>query len=113
MPAKKPAIQTEFAEKVRAVVRRIPAGKVASYGQIAILAGAPGAARAVGTVMAGNWDPTVPCHRVVAAGGAIGRYNRGETPDHGCALKTALLQKEGVAFRGTKADLAASGWRGK
>ncbi len=48
----------------REIVRRIPAGKVATYGQIAHLAGRPRCARAVGRAMAGCQDPSVPCHRV-------------------------------------------------
>ena len=48
-----------------AIVRQIPAGKVATYGQIALLAGMPRCARTVGYAMAGCQDATVPCHRVV------------------------------------------------
>ena len=48
-----------------AIVRQIPAGKVATYGQIARLAGMPRCARTVGYAMAGCQDATVPCHRVV------------------------------------------------
>ena len=49
----------------REIVRRIPAGKVATYGQIARLAGMPRCARTVGYAMAGCQDPSIPCHRVV------------------------------------------------
>ena len=55
-------------------VRSIPRGRVATYGDIAVLAGAPGAARAVGNVMRGCGDPSVPCHRVIAAAGGLGGY---------------------------------------
>ena len=55
----------------REIVRRIPAGKVATYGQIAHLAGRPRCARAVGCAMAGCQDPSVPCHRVVGKSGAL------------------------------------------
>lgn len=97
--------ETDFAERVRAVVRSIPRGTVRSYGEVARLAGRPGAARAVGTVMAGNLDPTVPCHRVIAASGRIGDFNRGETPDRGRELKMELLKKEGVAVVGGRVRL--------
>ncbi|MCW1930083.1 MAG: MGMT family protein [Candidatus Kerfeldbacteria bacterium] len=80
-----------FAEKVRAVVRAIPKGKVMTYGDVAKKAGFPGAARAVGTVMKNNYDATVPCHRVVKADGSVGQYNRG-----GAQRKRALLKKEGA-----------------
>lgn len=80
-----------FTERVRAVVRTIPKGKTMTYGEVAHAAGHPGAARAVGLVMKGNYDKTVPCHRVVRRDGKIGDYNRG-----GEARKRALLQEEGA-----------------
>jgi O-6-methylguanine DNA methyltransferase len=63
-----------FRARVLAAVRSIPRGRVATYGDIAELAGAPGAARAVGNVMRGCGDPSVPCHRVIAAAGGLGGY---------------------------------------
>jgi len=80
-----------FAEKVRAVVRKIPKGKTMTYKQIAEKAGAPGAARAVGSIMKANYDESVPCHRVLRSDGKIGEYNRG-----GPEAKRALLIKEGA-----------------
>jgi methylated-DNA-[protein]-cysteine S-methyltransferase len=80
-----------FSDRVRDVVRSIPKGKTMTYGEVARLAGAPGAARAVGTVMAHNFDKTVPCHRVIRADGNIGNYNRG-----GSAAKRKLLITEGA-----------------
>lgn len=80
-----------FGERVRAAVRRIPKGETRSYGEVARAAGYPGAARAVGTVMKNNYDPTVPCHRVIRANGALGSYNRG-----GTQKKRQLLKSEGV-----------------
>ncbi|MDD5084029.1 MAG: MGMT family protein [Candidatus Moranbacteria bacterium] len=82
-----------FAENVRDVVRRIPRGHVLTYGQVAKLSGAPGAARAVGTVMRHNFDRAVPCHRVVRSSGEVGEYNRG-----GSAVKIRILKEEGVQF---------------
>lgn len=65
---------TEFQRRVHSIVRRIPPGRVATYGDIAELAGAPRAARAVGTAMRECGDPGVPCHRVIAAGGSLGGF---------------------------------------
>lgn len=83
-------MKAAFADKVRAIVRKIPKGKAMTYGEVAKAAGFPGAARAVGGMMKNNYDPTVPCHRVVRADGKIGDYNRG-----GMFRKVQLLQEEG------------------
>lgn len=80
-----------FSEKVRAVVRQIPKGEVRTYQEVAYAAGHPRAYRAVATVMARNYDPTVPCHRVIRSDGRLGGYNRG-----GVEKKRALLRSEGV-----------------
>ncbi len=84
-------MKKDFAERVRDVVRKIPKGKTMTYGTVAKMAGSPGAARAVGTIMAANYDKTVPCHRVIRSDGKIGEYNRG-----GPKAKRALLIKEGA-----------------
>src|SRR5712691_8602926 len=60
-----------WTRRVYAVVRSIPSGRVASYGLVALVAGRPRAARAVGNVMLECDDPTVPCHRVVHADGSL------------------------------------------
>jgi O-6-methylguanine DNA methyltransferase len=78
------------------VVRSIPPGRVATYGDVAAAAGRPRAARAVGTVMASCPEPGVPCHRVVGAGGALGGYGGHER------VKALLLQAEGVSVRGRR-----------
>jgi methylated-DNA-[protein]-cysteine S-methyltransferase len=71
-------------------LRQVPFGEVVSYGELAALAGRPGAARAVGTTMAHNPLPiVVPCHRVIRSGGELGRY--GNDPE----LKVWLLVHEG------------------
>jgi O-6-methylguanine DNA methyltransferase len=80
-----------FAEKVRDIVRTIPAGKTMTYKQVATKAGNAKAARAVGAVMRANFDDTVPCHRVVKSDGSLGNYNRG-----GTLKKRELLKHEGV-----------------
>jgi O-6-methylguanine DNA methyltransferase len=82
--------ESTFRRRVLAVVRRIPAGRVATYGDVAAAAGRPRAARAVGNIMKGCASPGVPCHRVVAAGGLIGGYGGNE------GLKRALLRAEGL-----------------
>ena len=83
--------KTTFADLVRDAVRQIPKGETRTYGEVAAAIGRPGAARAVGTVMKGNYDPTVPCHRVVRSDGKIGAYNRG-----GSREKERLLRAEGA-----------------
>jgi methylated-DNA-protein-cysteine methyltransferase-like protein len=66
---------SDFRRRVLSAVRRIPPGRVATYGDIAERAGRPRAWRAVGNIMRGCGDPGTPCHRVIAAGGArIGRF---------------------------------------
>jgi O-6-methylguanine DNA methyltransferase len=79
-----------FAWRVLSVVRRIPPGRVATYGDVAAMAGRPRAARAVGNIMRGCARPDVPCHRVIAAGGRLGGYGGRE------GLKRALLSAEGI-----------------
>lgn len=82
---------TSFSERVRDAVRQIPKGETRSYGEVAKAIGYPGAARAIGTVMKNNYDPTVPCHRVIRSDGKVGDYNRG-----GERAKMRLLEKEGA-----------------
>jgi methylated-DNA-[protein]-cysteine S-methyltransferase len=84
-------MKNSFAERVRTVVKGIRQGKTMTYGQVAAAAGCPGAARAVGNIMAANQDRGVPCHRVVRADGTAGKYNglRGQS-------KEVLLAAEGA-----------------
>ena len=69
--------QASFSERVYAIVAKIPIGKVMTYKQVAAKAGSPHAARAVGNLMKNNYNPKIPCHRVVRSDGKIGDYNRG------------------------------------
>jgi len=85
-----------FADRVFDAVRAIPSGKVATYGDVAEAAGRPGAARAVGTLMANSGPRHLPAHRVVAAGGALGGYGGHE------GEKAALLRAEGVIVVGRR-----------
>lgn len=83
---------TPFGRRVVAACRAIPWGQTRSYGELAAECGSPGAARAVGSVMAKNRFPLiVPCHRVLAASGELGGYS---APD-GLSMKRRLLAMEG------------------
>jgi O-6-methylguanine DNA methyltransferase len=80
---------TPFERKVLTVVSRIPVGRVTTYGDVAKLAGRPGAARAVGNILREADRPGLPYHRVIAAGGRLGGYSS-------LALKRSLLAAEGL-----------------
>ncbi len=80
-----------FADKVRAVVKKIPRGKIMTYKEVATAAGNAKASRAVANTMAKNYDPKIPCHRVIRSDGGLGGYNRGGTKE-----KRAILVNEGV-----------------
>lgn len=96
---------TPFTRKVLHVLRRIPSGRVATYGDVAEWAGRPGAARAVGQVMRRADEPGLPYHRVVAAGGRLGGFGR--SPH----LKAQLLVAEGVMVRrGRVVGFAKTRW---
>ena len=62
-----------FTQKVLEVVRAIPVGKTMTYAQVAAVAGNPKAARAVGMIMSRNYNPEIPCHRVIRSDGTYGR----------------------------------------
>jgi methylated-DNA-[protein]-cysteine S-methyltransferase len=86
---------TPFQRRVVEKCRRIGPGRVKSYGELAAAAGSPGAARAVGNVMATNRFPIIiPCHRVVGSGKSLGGFSAPE----GISLKRRMLQMEGVSF---------------
>lgn len=97
-----------FKQKVYEITRQIPKGKVATYGQLARLAGSPNAARAVGMCMKTNPDaPNTPCHRVVATDGSLTGYSAGQ----GLTTKAKMLIEEGVLFnKNSKVDLLSSQW---
>ena len=77
-------------------MRRIPAGRVATYGDIAAAAGRPRAWRAVGNIMRECRARDVPCHRVIGAAGGLGGYGGN------LELKRALLRAEGVLVSSTR-----------
>lgn len=80
---------SNFSTRVRAVVRAIPPGTTMTYAEVARQAGSPRAARAVANIMAHNYDPDIPCHRVIRSDGSVGGYNRG-----GPKQKRAILLSE-------------------
>ena len=94
-----------FTSRVLTIVRRIPPGRVATYGDVAALAGRPRASRAVGNIMRGCGRHDVPCHRVIAAGGRLGGYGGHEM------LKRSLLVAEGIRVSGSRVrDLERIRW---
>jgi O-6-methylguanine DNA methyltransferase len=90
------AADSAFTRRVLAVVRRIPVGRVITYGDVARLAGKPRAARAVGNIMREARQPGLPDHRVIAANGQLGGY--GGSP----GLKRSLLVAEGLVVSGRR-----------
>jgi methylated-DNA-[protein]-cysteine S-methyltransferase len=87
---------TTFQRRVIRRCRKVPYGKTATYGEIASAAGAPGAARAVGSCMTANRFPLiVPCHRVVRSGGGIGAFSA----PGGSRTKHRLLAMESASLR--------------
>jgi methylated-DNA-[protein]-cysteine S-methyltransferase len=82
-----------FQQRVLLAEHAIPRGWVSTYGRIARHLCMPGAARAVGSALAGNPFPIIiPCHRVVRSGGELGGYQGGER------MKRVFLEREGVEF---------------
>ncbi|MFO7983072.1 MAG: methylated-DNA--[protein]-cysteine S-methyltransferase [Desulfuromonadales bacterium] len=89
--------QSAFSRKVLLALMEVPYGTNVSYGELSRMAGAAGAARAVGRVMASNPLPIiVPCHRVIPSSGGIGGYSGGE----GSICKQWLLELEGATAAG-------------
>ncbi|MCC7009274.1 MAG: methylated-DNA--[protein]-cysteine S-methyltransferase [Acidobacteria bacterium] len=88
--------RSQFASRVLRLVSLIPPGRVATYGDLARLAGRPRAARAVGALMRAAPRDDLPYHRVVAAGGRLGGYGGRE------AFKRDLLRAEGVPVVGQR-----------
>jgi methylated-DNA-protein-cysteine methyltransferase related protein len=84
------AAVTTQADRVLARIRDTPPGFVRAYGDVS-----PGAPRFAGTVLAGIDDPSVPWHRIVRADGSLAKGSR----------QRALLEAEGVPFRGDRVDM--------
>lgn len=79
---------THFQQLVFAATKQIPQGETRTYKQIASTIGRPQAFRAVGNALNKNYDPAIPCHRVVRSDGQTGGYNRG------AENKIKILRKE-------------------
>lgn len=95
-------------KRIYAAVRRIPKGKVATYGQVAKMAGEPKMARAVGNALHKNPDPdTIPCYRVVNAKGELA----GEFAFGGEGAQAKLLMQEGIEVVNGKVDLKKYGMK--
>ncbi len=80
-----------FTTSIRAIVSAIKKGQTMSYAEVARQAGNPRAARAVAMIMSKNYDPKIPCHRVIRSDGGLGGYNRG-----GIDAKRTILHNEGA-----------------
>src|SRR5438045_2838005 len=97
-----------FRDTIYDLTKQIPQGKVATYGQLAALAGSPDAARAVGMCMKTNPHPEiVPCYKVVASDGSLTGYSAGE----GILTKKKKLLSDGVVFLDNKVALKKSQWQ--
>ena len=97
--------------RIYAAVRKIPRGRVATYGRIAALAGLPGHARQVGYALHALKDGRVPWHRVVNAQGCISA--RADEPG-GSLLQRMRLEQEGVQFDGRgRIPLERFAWKGR
>ncbi len=95
MPRPSPAAAESTWQRIYRVVERIPAGQVATYGQVATAAGLPRQARLVGYALRGlEHDTHLPWHRVVNARGTSSL----DRPSGAASLQMALLEREGVAF---------------
>jgi methylated-DNA-protein-cysteine methyltransferase-like protein len=106
---RKPAPAPSSHQRIHAVVARIPGGKIATYGQIAILAGLPRQARLVGYAL--NALPAgtrLPWHRVVNAKGEISPRSNGLGHDQ---IQAQLLTREGVRLVRGKIDLERYRWQ--
>ena len=98
---------TPFERKVLTLVSRIPVGRVTTYGDVARLAGRPGAARAVGNILREADRPGLPYHRVIAANGKLGGYSD-------LSMKRSLLAAEGLTVApGRVIGFSQVRWKGE
>ena len=99
---------SEFTKRIYEVVKQIPKGRVASYGQVAMLAGNPRGARGVGFALHRNPEPgVIPCHRVVFKDGSICTGYAFGGPE----VQRAMLEAEGVPFLPDgRIDMARARW---
>lgn len=101
---------TAFSQRIYEAARQVPRGRVASYGQIAAMAGNPRGARAVGWALHNNPEPNgIPCHRVVFKDGSVCTGYAFGGPE----VQRGLLEAEGVQFLSDgRVDMDACGWDG-
>lgn len=85
---------SSFAEKVYRVVAKISKGQVLTYKQVAIKAGSPAAFRAVGNILNKNYNPDIPCYRVVRSDGKTGGFNRGAKRKEEILTEEGFLKKK-------------------
>ncbi|MDP2630700.1 MAG: L-threonylcarbamoyladenylate synthase [Candidatus Uhrbacteria bacterium] len=83
---------TEFQKRIYDVVKNIPKGSTLTYKEVAKRAGSPRAYRAVGNILSKNYDPSIPCHRVIRSDGKTGGYNRGEDRKQGILRAERKIQ---------------------
>ena len=105
-PGGVPSAAAVFADAVYRLVRRVPRGRVATYGQIAALLDRPRAARAVGGAMR-ECPADIPWHRIVNAQGGISRRRRASS----MLTQRILLEQEGVRFRRGRVWLGDHRWQ--
>lgn len=102
--------KTDFFERVYEVVRRIPSGKVTTYGAIAELLGMKSSARMIGWALNGvalRYRDDIPCHRVVNRNGDLSGRMHFETP----FMMRERLEAEGVGFVDERVDLSKHLWQ--
>lgn len=99
--------KSAFAEAIYDIVRQIPEGYVATYGQVARLAGYPGAARAAGTALSHCMDPRTPCFRVVSAQGKLSS----SFGPRGVAEHRRQLEEDGIEVINYRVDLTEFQWK--
>ena len=96
---------TAFQQRVHTAAKRIPHGKISTYGALATAIGHPGAARAVGNALNKSPGmPSCPCHRVIRSNGEVGGFASGTS------AKVKLLKKEGVIVANIWVDLRKFGF---
>jgi methylated-DNA-protein-cysteine methyltransferase-like protein len=97
----------EPSRRVVDLIRSIPRGRVATYGQIAVMAGMPNGARQVARLLhSSSGKHRLPWHRVINASGGISL-----AAGSGGELQRAMLEKEGVLFHNNKVNLRRYAWR--
>ena len=89
------SLKHSFKARVLEIVASIPKGKMLTYMDVALRAGNKRASRAVGSILRRNYDPLIPCHRVIRSDGSLGNYNRGNARKELLLIEEGALKKEG------------------